>query len=168
MEILDIKIPDNAIKVNIYSSSFRDLETIPKDYTCEGKNISFPIVIEEIPSNAKSMLLFVEDPDAPGGIFRHWIAYINKPIKSIPPGIKKERIVKIDDVQIIQGKNDFGKIGYDGPCPPRGHGKHRYYTIILFLNKELYIDGWFFEDFIRYARDENIVGYGYFIGTYER
>jgi len=71
MEILDIKIPDNVIKVNVYSSSFRDLEKIPKDYTCEGKNISFPIINEEIPNNTKSMLLFVEDPDAPGGIFRH-------------------------------------------------------------------------------------------------
>ncbi|BFI73704.1 phospholipid-binding protein, YbhB/YbcL family [Nanoarchaeota archaeon] len=168
MEILDIKIPDNAKKFTVYSTAFREMEKIPKKYTCEGEDISFPIVIEDLPEGTRSLLLFVEDPDAPIGIFRHWIAYINKPVNSIPENIKKERVVKIENFEIIQGKNDFGRIGYNGPCPPKGHGKHRYYTIILAINKELYINGVLFEDFINSVREEDIIGYGYTVGIYER
>jgi Raf kinase inhibitor-like YbhB/YbcL family protein len=168
MEILDIKIPDNAKRFQVYSTAFREMEKIPKRYTCEGEDISFPIVIENLPEETKSLLLIVEDPDAPIGIFRHWIAYINKSIKYIPENVKKDRIAKIEEAEIIQGKNDFGKTGYNGPCPPRGHGKHRYYVIILSLGRELNIEGIIFEDFMKNIKEEDIIGYGYTIGIYER
>ncbi|MGC9080012.1 MAG: YbhB/YbcL family Raf kinase inhibitor-like protein [Nanopusillaceae archaeon] len=168
MKILDIEIPDNIEKLNVYSEAFKDGEKIPKKYTCDGENLSYSIKIENLNENVKSILIIVEDPDAPMGIFRHWIAYINGPINYIPEGIKKERIVKIGNLDMIQGINDFGRLGYDGPCPPRGHKVHRYYTIVLALNKKLNIIGSTFKDFMNSFKKEDVIQYGYFVGLYQR
>ncbi|MCL4420250.1 MAG: YbhB/YbcL family Raf kinase inhibitor-like protein [Candidatus Thermoplasmatota archaeon] len=100
---------------------------IDKKFTCEGEDISPQIKWEDEPASTKSYILTVEDPDAPGGTFIHWVMY------NIPPTIKEipENIPKTEATPqgFTQGKNSFGKIGYNGPCPPK-RSKHRYFFFL--------------------------------------
>jgi Raf kinase inhibitor-like YbhB/YbcL family protein len=99
------------------SSAFEHGGTIPARYTCDGDDLSPPLRWTDVPESARSLALVVEDRDAPGGVFTHWIGWGLDPAGGglaegeAPPG---------------EGRNDFGTIGYRGPCPPPGHGRHRY------------------------------------------
>jgi Raf kinase inhibitor-like YbhB/YbcL family protein len=119
----------------IFAVKIRGIEQgqeIPVEFTCDGKNGSPEILLEGIPSGTKSLALIVEDPDAPVGLFVHWVIYgINPEVSKIEGNIEKSSRTREG---FLQGKNDFGKIGYDGPCPPRGHGFHRYYFKVYALN----------------------------------
>lgn len=102
----------------ISSDAFMHNEVIPEDYTCDGVNVSPPIEFEEVPSAAKSIVLIVDDPDAPTGDWVHWVVWnIPTDIEKIPEGFAPE--------QCVEGRNDFGTNQYGGPCPPSG--EHRYY-----------------------------------------
>lgn len=101
--------------MKIESSEFKNNVKIPSKYTCDGENFNPPLKIFDVPENAKSLVLIVDDPDATMGIFTHWIIW------NINPAIKQ--IAENNPPQAIEGKNDFGKIGYGGPCPSTGtHG----------------------------------------------
>lgn len=100
------------------STAFQDGEKIPKQFTCEGKDVPPPLAWSDAPGGTKSFALIVDDPDAPNGLFTHWLLY------DIPAESRH-----IDEQSTLIGKtlpNGFGKPGYGGPCPPRGHGSHRY------------------------------------------
>lgn len=99
------------------SSVFGNNEFIPAKYTCEGVDINPPLKIEGLSDNVKSLVIIVDDPDAPMGTFTHWIAWNIPPVTEIPEGIPKQGEVD-KPIHIIQGRNDFGRIGYNGPCPP--------------------------------------------------
>jgi Raf kinase inhibitor-like YbhB/YbcL family protein len=104
-------------RLDLSSSAIENGRPIPVEYSCDGANRSPPLVWGEPPPGTRSFALVIEDPDAPGGTFRHWGAYDIPPAtRSIPAG---RAIGK-------QAVNDFGKFGYGGPCPPKGHGSHRY------------------------------------------
>lgn len=99
-------------------------EVISQNYTCDGKDMSPALQWDDAPQSAKSFILIMEDPDAPRGTFVHWILYNIKPdVKSLPENVSKELTTPEG---WAQGKNDFGKIGYGGPCPP-GKQVHRYF-----------------------------------------
>lgn len=103
--------------MNISSQAFQDGEMIPKQYSRDGGDKSPPLDIEDVPEKAKSLVLILDDPDAPSGTFTHWILFnVSPTTKTIhedaPP------------VMATQGKNDYGDIGYGGPQPPSG--EHRY------------------------------------------
>lgn len=122
-------------KFKLISEAFDEGEKIPIKYTCDGEDISPPLSWEGFPENTKSFVLIMEDPDAPGGTFTHWIMFnIPKNVTSLKEGI--QNIKKIEGIG-IQCKNDFGKFGYGGPCPPPGT-THRYvfklYAIDTMLN----------------------------------
>ena len=107
---------------------------IPKVYTCDGKDISPPLIWKDIPKGTRSLALIMEDPDAPGGTWVHWVLYrIPVRRKSLPPGIPPYPKVK----SMYQGKNSWGKIGYGGPCPHSG--KHRYFFYLYALKKKLFL-----------------------------
>ncbi len=114
-------------------SSFKYGERIDPKYTCRGANISLPLIFNNIPKDTKSIAVLMEDPDAPIGTFVHWIIY------NIPTNraYLKENLPKryILDGGIVQGVNDFNRVGYDGPCPP--NGVHRYYIKAFALKKKL-------------------------------
>lgn len=97
--------------MKISSPAFNDNQAIPKQYSCDGANISPPLQFTGIPANARSLSLVVSDPDAPGGTFTHWS------VTQIPPGTVS--IAEGGHVG-VEGKNGFGKMGYGGPCPPSG------------------------------------------------
>lgn len=108
----------------INSADFKDGETIPRKISCDGDDLSPELSWSAPPAGTKSFAMLVEDPDAPSGTFIHWIIY------DIPAdwnGLRRGMTSKDGAEQgIKQGVTDFGNTGWGGPCPPRGHGKHRY------------------------------------------
>jgi len=110
--------------LKLTSSAFEQGGTIPRKYTCDGENKSPPLSWSGVPDGTQSFLLVCDDPDAPGGVFHHWAAY-NIPAgwTTLSGGHGPETLV--NDFQ--QAINDFGKPGYGGPCPPRGHKPHAYH-----------------------------------------
>jgi len=113
--------------MKISSSAFADGKSIPSKYTCDGADTSPPLSIEGVPPGAKSLALIMDDPDAPGGTFDHWIVW------NIDP--KTTAIAEGQSPKGIAGRNGFGKDGYGGPCPPSG--EHRYYFKLYALDMTL-------------------------------
>ncbi len=119
---------------SLVSQAFRDGDQIPVKYTCDGNDVSPPLSWSGAPSGTMSYALIMYDPDAPAGTFIHWVLYdIPASITSLPEGVSK-----VESVSGVgrQGVNDFGNVGYGGPCPPRGHGTHRYYLALHALSVE--------------------------------
>ncbi|HSW87787.1 MAG TPA: YbhB/YbcL family Raf kinase inhibitor-like protein [Candidatus Saccharimonadales bacterium] len=115
--------------MKITSSAFQNGEVIPKQFTCEGDNYNPPLTFTDIPQNTKSLAIIVEDPDAPVGVWYHWLLY------NIPPEITQiDQNAKPD--KAIEGLANGGTPGYEGPCPP--HPKaHRYIFTLYALDHML-------------------------------
>lgn len=114
--------------MQLSSPAFTDNDTIPPQYTCKGKGLSPPLFISDVPHGAQSLVLYVHDPDAPGGDFTHWTVWnISATTTTIPEGRTPSGAT--------EGLNDFGKPGYGGPCPPGG--THRYIFELYSLNCQL-------------------------------
>jgi hypothetical protein len=105
--------------MEITSPAFEQDEMIPDKYTCNGENVNPPLNFTRIPPAAKSLALIVEDPDAPNGIFTHWLVWKIDPNNS---GIEEASTPP----NVQEGRNDFGNKEYGGPCPPPGDPSHRY------------------------------------------
>ena len=110
------------------STSFAEGEAIPVKHTCDGADQSPPLRWEGAPE-AKSFVLIVDDPDAPGGTFTHWVLFDI-------PGAERELPEGLSNVGALgtPGTNDFSRTGYGGPCPPRGRGPHRYFFTLSALD----------------------------------
>ena len=117
-----------ASSISITSPSFQASGDIPAKFTCNGTNVSPELQISSVPNEAKSLVLIVDDPDAPRGLFTHWIVW------NIDP--KTTRMAENSAPTAgVQGINDFGKRNYGGPCPPSG--THRYFSKIFALDTKL-------------------------------
>ncbi len=148
------------------TTSFKNGGEIPKKYTCDGMNINPPLVIGGVSEKAKSLVIIADDPDAPMGTFTHWIAW-NIPVTDrIPEGVPKAGAVN-KPVRMVQGINDFGKIGYDGPCPPRGE-KHRYFFRIYALDTMLDLEPGAGRKELELAMKGHVIQYGEIMGIYRR
>ena len=108
----------------ISNTAFSNGETIPKKFTCDGPDVSPQLSWKETPAATQSFALIMYDPDAPAGTWVHWVLY-NLPAntRELPEGMEKQEQLATG---ALQGRNDFRKIGYGGPCPPPGT-PHRYY-----------------------------------------
>jgi Raf kinase inhibitor-like YbhB/YbcL family protein len=116
----------------LFSPAFPPGGAIPTEYTCNGADISPPLSWSAVPSNAKSLVLVVEDPDAPSGTFRHWAAFDIPPgLAGLPAGYGRAHPAS----RFREGENDFGRKGYGGPCPPAGGGTHHYHFRLLALGR---------------------------------
>jgi Raf kinase inhibitor-like YbhB/YbcL family protein len=116
------------------SPAFQAGGTIPKQFTCDGADVSPALSWLEPPGGTQSFSLIVDDPDAPAGTWVHWVLYnLPSSTRSLPEGMDKER-ERADGSR--QGRNDFGKIGYNGPCPPKGPA-HRYFFKLYALDSKL-------------------------------
>ncbi len=116
----------------IKSADFTEGGAIPKKYTCEGDDLSPEISWENAPAGTKSYALIVEDPDAPMGTFTHWVVYdVPASTNRLVRGAGNQAVSK-DNMK--NGHTDFGRTGYGGPCPPKGHGRHRYYFKLMALD----------------------------------
>ncbi len=112
-------------ELKIASSAFQHKGSIPPKYTCDGINVNPPLNIEGLPKGTASLVLIVDDPDAPMGTWDHWVVW------NIPPVQEIEE----DSVPGVEGLNDFRKHSYGGPCPPSG--THRYFFKVYALDTKL-------------------------------
>lgn len=108
--------------MNVSSAAFGHGQPIPARHTCDGENVNPPLEFFDIPAGAQSLALVVEDPDAPGKTFIHWLVW------NVPPETA-EIDERAADPNAIAGTNDFGEIGYGGPCPPEGEERHYFFRL---------------------------------------
>jgi Raf kinase inhibitor-like YbhB/YbcL family protein len=159
---------EKAMSMTITSSAFAHSGAIPKQYTCEGKDVSPPLAWSGVPTNAKSLVLIVDDPDAPDPAaprmtWVHWVLY------NIPPtaGALREAVSRAElPPGTLEGTSDFMRTGYGGPCPPVG--RHRYFhklyaldTVLPDLNKPRKQD-------VEKAMKGHIVAEAQLVGTYQK
>jgi Raf kinase inhibitor-like YbhB/YbcL family protein len=105
---------------------------IPSQYTCDGADISPPLTWSGLPSGTQSLIVVVEDPDAPSGVFHHWAAFsMPAGSRGLDAGYSKTRPA----AGFQEAHNDFGKSGYGGPCPPKGHGTHHHHFRLLAVSR---------------------------------
>jgi Raf kinase inhibitor-like YbhB/YbcL family protein len=119
--------------MQLSSPAFEHGSTIPERHTCSGEDLSPALHIEEVPRTAQTLALILEDPDAPHGTFVHWLIWnLSTEASDLPEGLPVGETV-LGLAPAAQGKNDFGTVGYRGPCPPEGE-THRYHFRLLALN----------------------------------
>lgn len=151
--------------LSVSSPAFSEGGKIPPEYTCEGDDISPQLDWVGIPKEAKALALIVDGPDAPGGVFTHWVIF------NIPPdssGLSKA-IPSIPEFPngTLQGENDFGKTGYGGPCPPPGK-THRYRFILYALDEKLDLAAGSSKNQVLNATKRHILSHCQLTGTYQR
>ena len=146
-------------KMNLTSPVFENNGNIPSKYSCDGDNINPPLKIADIPENAKSLVLIVDDPDAPSKTWVHWVLW------NIPGNTKTIDENKIPN-DAVQGVNDFGKNNYGGPCPPSS--THRYFFKLYALNTFLEIPKSSTKQDIEKAMKNHIIAETKLIGKYSR
>jgi hypothetical protein len=122
-----LSLQEVNMELEVHSLAFPEGERIPTKYTCEGQNISPPLSWSKLPQGTKALTLIMDDPDAPGRAFTHWVLF-NLPgdTEKLSEAISPEGKLPSG---ALQGKNDFGKIGYGGPCPPPGRPHHYRFTL---------------------------------------
>lgn len=144
--------------MRLKSPAFGEGERIPTEHSCEGGNSSPKLELEGVPEDTKSLALIMDDPDAPSGTFVHWVAW-NIPISEEIP----------EDAHIgLEGMNSAGRKGYTGPCPPPGHGPHRYYFKVYALDGELDLPEGAGKADLEKAMEGHIIAKAETMGTYER
>jgi Raf kinase inhibitor-like YbhB/YbcL family protein len=117
---------NSAVNLKITSTAFASGQEIPVKYTCDGSDINPPIKIDGLPTQTQTLAIIMDDPDAPKGIFIHWLCWDLPTLTNIDENSRPG----------IHGINSFGEKGYKGPCPPRGQ-KHRYFIRIFALDNKL-------------------------------
>jgi hypothetical protein len=142
--------------LNVTSPAFQADGEIPSKYTCDGKDINPPLHVENIPAGANCLALIMEDPDAPNGIFVHWLVWNMEPVKTIAE----------DNTPGIEGTNGFGDVGYGGPCPPSG--SHRYYFRMYALESRLNLGAGADKKTLEEAMQPYIMAEGVLMGRYTR
>jgi len=146
-------------ELKISSPAFAHNGSIPAKYTCDGADVSPPLVIGDIPAAAKSLALIIDDPDAPVGNWVHWVVW------NIDPGAREIGEGKAP-LRGIEGKNDWGRNGYGGPCPPSG--THRYFFKLYALDTTLNLGPTTTKKDLERAMDGHILARGQLIGLYKR
>ena len=122
------------MSLQVSTNAFAPGGIIPKKFACSGEDVSPGLAWTVAPSGTQSILLIVDDPDAPAGTWTHWLVYDLPPaVHELPEGVPHTPDLKIGG---HQGKNDFGKTGYNGPCPPPGK-PHHYYFRVFALDRRL-------------------------------
>ncbi|HEX3627456.1 MAG TPA: YbhB/YbcL family Raf kinase inhibitor-like protein [Verrucomicrobiae bacterium] len=146
------------------SAAFGDGQAIPDKYTCHGQDISPPLEWSGAPPQAKSIALTVEDPDAPSGTFTHWMIF---EVPATATGLS-ENVAKTATLPdgARQGKNSFGNVGYNGPCPPSGKA-HHYIFRIYALDAPVTLDPSAERHDLLNAMNDHILAQGELTGTYQ-
>ncbi len=155
---------DAVMTIVISSTAFKEGDRIPVKYTCDGQDISPALVWDGPPQQTEAFVLMVDDPDAPGGVFTHWIIFnIPANIHQFGEGVPIQEQLESG---ALQGKNNFGKIGYRGPCPPSG-SSHRYRFTIYALDQRLNLKAGVSKKQVIDAMQGHILAQGQLTGTYQ-
>lgn len=160
-EIKEVEMATLEIK----SDAFKQGEKIPVKYTCDGADISPGLTWSKPPDGTKELVLICDDPDAPVGTWDHWVVYGLPPdTAGLPEGIAKKGTIESGG---IQGKNSWGKIGYGGPCPPKGPA-HRYFFKLYAVDKKLDLKPGANKKEVLKSVDGHILAQGKLMGKYGR
>jgi len=144
--------------MKVVSEKFEQFKPIPEQYTCKGKNVSVPLMFLEVPKDVLTYAIIVDDPDAPHGVFTHWVAW-NIPVE--PPGILEGKPAP------REGKNSYDVIGYKGPCPPPGE-THRYFFRVFALDTILDLPQGSDKAALEQAMKGHILDQAELVGTFQR
>jgi Raf kinase inhibitor-like YbhB/YbcL family protein len=160
----DKEMEGKKMDLKVTSTAFVQGAMIPSKYTCDGSDISPPLSWTKGSEGTKSYALISDDPDAPVGTWVHWVMY------NLPAGVTslKEDIPKVKQLAngALQGKNDFGRFGYGGPCPPGG--THRYYFKIYALDTQLGAGPGLTKKQLLKEMEKHILAQGELVGKYSR
>lgn len=146
--------------MRITSEEFNNCEYMPPDFTCDGENINPPFEIHDVPDHTRSLALIMDDPDAPGGSFVHWLVW------NIPPETKEIDGGNSIPLDAVCGTTSFGRIGYGGPCPPSG--EHRYFFKLYALDIILDLPETANKNNLEKAMQDHILDKAELVGIYER
>jgi Raf kinase inhibitor-like YbhB/YbcL family protein len=150
---------EEPMSLRLVSQVFKNNEAIPSKYTCDGKNISPPLKWEGVPQGTKSLVLIVDDPDAPSKTWTHWVVFnISSTTTECREGAAPDGS--------LQGINDFGQAAYGGPCPPKG--MHRYYFKLYALDASLTLQEGATKEQVETEMKAHILAEAQLIGTYSR
>jgi len=142
--------------LRVRSVAFSHGGHIPPKYTCEGENVNPPLEVSDLPQNTKTLALIVEDPDAPRGVYDHWLVW------NIPPN----EAIGENSRPGFSGKNSFGNTGYGGPCPPSG--SHRYFFKVYALDSDLDIGAGSGKSTLQEAMKDHVLATGELMGHYQK
>jgi Raf kinase inhibitor-like YbhB/YbcL family protein len=168
-------LPDedpNRLTIQLRSPVFSDGGMIPKAFTCDGSDRSPPLEWSGVPTSARSLALICDDPDAPMGTWSHWVVFNLPPeVKTLKEGIPADETISVSkgtesSGKARQGRNDFKKIGYGGPCPPSG--THRYFFRLYALDAGLELSSTATRAEVLKAIQGHILAEGRLIGKYQR
>jgi Raf kinase inhibitor-like YbhB/YbcL family protein len=150
--------------IKVKSTVFGEGNPIPKRYTCDDLNVSPPLEMSGVPESAKSLAVICEDPDAPSGVWTHWVIFNIPPeSKTLPEGVEMHELFEDGSKQ---GLNDSGRVGYSGPCPPGG--THRYYFRVYALDSKLDLPPRISKQELLNAMEGHVLDKGQLMGLYSR
>jgi len=142
--------------MRVKSPEFEHNDMIPSKFTCDGIDINPALIIEDIPPETQSLVLIVDDPDAPMGTWIHWVVF----------NISVTNQIDEDSIPGTQGMNDFRKLDYGGPCPPSG--THRYFFKLYALDTKFALEEGIRKDDLERAMEGHILVQTELIGLYSR
>lgn len=151
--------------MEITSAGFAHEGKLAQKWTCEGEDLSPPLVFREVPQEAAALVLIVDDPDAPMGTFVHWVLYDLPPTTTELAEGFPHRESFTDGTK--QGLSDFGKVGYSGPCPPPGK-PHRYFFRLFALSQKLELPPKQRKKDVEKAMEGKVLSSATLMGTYQR
>jgi Raf kinase inhibitor-like YbhB/YbcL family protein len=155
---------DERLLFSLTSPAFKEGESVPSEYSCDGLDQSPGLQWSGVPIGTSSLALIMDDPDAPGGIWVHWILFnIPGEVASLPASIPSEAVLADGSTH---GANSWGRTDYDGPCPPRG--MHRYFFRLYALDSYLTIPEGSPVETVNATMEGHILGEASLMGTYER
>lgn len=157
--------PQSNKQMQLTSAAFKNNESIPPQYTCEGKNISPPLAWTGAPPGTRSFVLIVDDPDAPHGVWTHWVVF-DLPADATELAEDTPKSPSITG-NAKQGTNDFKQVGYGGPCPPPGK-PHRYFFKLYALDTMLNLKPGSSKNQVEAALAQHVLARGQLVGTYQR
>jgi Raf kinase inhibitor-like YbhB/YbcL family protein len=145
--------------IQMTSAAFTEGSNIPSKHTCDGEDVSPELAWSGVPQGAKSLALIMDDPDAPGRVFVHWVLFnIPASVEELPEGVSGTG---------LPGTNNFRKTGYNGPCPPSGSA-HRYFFKLYALDQELKLPSGASKADLENAMKGHVLAMGQLMGKYGR
>ena len=163
--LIIISFCTNTFALEIKSEGFKQKGYIPDRYSCDAQDFSPSLSWSQVPQGTKSLAIVCDDPDAPFKIWVHWVIFnIPSDVSSLEENISKE---KLNELSVVEGLNDFGRLGYNGPCPPAGK-PHRYFFTLYALDTTLSLEEGVGKKELVEAMQGHILAETKVIGLYQR
>jgi hypothetical protein len=152
--------------MRISSTAFDEGGMLPPRFTCDGAGVSPPLEWTDVPDGTQRFALICEDPDAPSGVFTHWLIYdLSAGSRELEEDVPKDAVLAMG---ARQGTNSFGNVGYGGACPPLGDREHRYFFKLYALDSYLAVQPGASKDHLLAAMENHVLAEAQLIAKYKR